>query len=159
MDSHSLIHRFAAAASAARADDSLLPAGWSAADWTSLAALAQPIGIEAGDALITSGNTEQSLFLVCSGSVEVAYVARQTLTMSIMSHVPAGSIVGEQSFFDASPRSANVWAVEDCALLRIDLRDFERYALAEPRRAFELSFALGRVLALRLRATTARIGV
>jgi len=156
MNSYESICRFRRAAAAS--EDCLVIAHWNDADWASFAALCQPLAIEAGDALITTGYTEQSLFLVCAGAVEVVHVARPTLTVSTVSRVPAGSIVGEQAFFDASPRSANVWALDDCELLRIDLPDYQRYAQTEARRAFDFSFALGRVLAQRLRATTARIG-
>ena len=74
-----------------------------------------------------------------------------------MSYVGPGSIVGEQSFFDSAPRSANVWAVNDCVLLRIDLSDFERFAEKNSRLGYEIVFALGRILAQRLRSTTAKV--
>ena len=156
-DSAELIHRFATATGGA-GDDGLRLSSWIDAAWERLADFCQAQRVEAGDTVITAGNTEQTLYLVCRGSLEVAYVARPALTMSIVSRVPAGGVVGEQSFFDASPRSANVWAMEDSELLRLEWRDFERLAVNDARLGFEFCSALGGLLARRLRTTTARMG-
>lgn len=158
MDRFELIDRFRAAidADAHRPDRLALPR-WTTDNWHQLGSICEPLTIEAGEALITSGNTERALFLVIEGSVEVAFVIRQSLTVSIMSHVGAGAVVGEQAFFDSAPRSANVWAVDNCVLLKLDLREFERFADNNPRLGYELVFALGRILAQRLRSTTAKV--
>jgi CRP-like cAMP-binding protein len=72
-------------------------------------------------------------------------------SLSTIAKIWPGSVVGEIAFFDEGPRSAKVWAIEDSALLRLDFGDFQRYAAAHPVRTNELLFALGRLLALRLR--------
>ena len=69
----------------------------------------------------------------------------------------AGSVIGEQSFFDGQPRSANVWAVTDGELLCLTGDQFRVLSDSEPVLARDLLFALGRVLSLRLRNTTVRI--
>lgn len=158
MDKFELIDKFRDAID--RASESVevlaLPR-WSPDNWYQLAALCEPCVIEAGEAVITSGSAERTLCMVVEGSVEVAYVVRQSLTVSILSHVGPGSVVGEQAFFDSAPRSANVWAVESSTLLKIDLRTFERFAESNPRLGYEMVFALGRILAQRLRTTTAKV--
>jgi CRP-like cAMP-binding protein len=35
------------------------------------------------------------------------------LSRSLLAHIGAGSVIGEQSFFDSQPRLLNVWAVSD----------------------------------------------
>ncbi len=159
MDKFELIERFRDAADATpRSLDALAMPRWSVDNWYQLGAICEPMAVDAGDALITSGNTERALYLVGSGSVEVAYVVRQSLTISIMSHVAPGSVVGELSFFDSAPRSANVWAVENSQLLKLDLREFERFADGNPRLGYDVMFGLGRIMAQRVRSTTAKVG-
>ena len=157
MDKFELIDRFREKADAVGAEpDVLALPRWSADNWYQLAAATEPCEIAPGEALITTGNSERSLFLIVSGGVEVAYVVRQSLSVSVMSHVGAGSVVGEQAFFDSAPRSANVWAVDHSQMLKLELRAMERFADSNPRLGYELVFALGRILAHRLRATTAK---
>lgn len=158
MDKFELIDRFREVLDRGElANDLLALTRWTPDNWYQLASVCEPCAIDAGEALITSGNTERSLYLVVGGSVEVAYVVRQSLTVSIMSHVGPGSVVGEQAFFDSAPRSANVWAVDRSVLLRLDLRTFERFADSNPRLGYEMVFSLGRILAQRLRNTTAKV--
>jgi CRP-like cAMP-binding protein len=158
MDKFELTERFRdAAESTLKAPDSLAMTRWSIDNWYQLGTMCEPVSVDAGDALITSCNTERALYLVCSGSVEVAYVVRQSLTISIMSHVAPGSVVGELSFFDSAPRSANVWAVENSQLLKLELREFERFADSNPRLGYDIMFALGRIMAQRVRSTTAKV--
>ena len=74
-----------------------------------------------------------------------------------MSELCAGSVIGEQSFFDSEPRSANVWAVTDGELLCLTQERFHELAKAEPVLTRDLLFALGRILSLRLRNTSMRV--
>ena len=61
------------------------------------------------------------------------------------------------AFLDGLPRSAKVWAVTDSDLYRLDFADYERFAAAQPRRTCDLLFAIGRVVALRLRHSRMRV--
>lgn len=158
MDKYEWIDRFRETVDAsASAPGMLALPRWATDQWAQFAGLAEPLTIEAGDAVIATGSAERTIYLVVTGMVEVAYVVRQSLTVSIMTQVPPGSVVGELAFFDAGPRSANVWAVENSELLRINLRDFERFAEGNPRMAYDVVFALGRILAYRLRSTTSKV--
>lgn len=158
MDKYEWIDRFREAVDASASTPGILALPrWTPDQWAQFAGLTEPLTVEAGDAVIATGSAERALYLVVSGTVEVAYVVRQSLTVSIMTQVPAGSVVGELAFFDAAPRSANVWAVEDSQLLRVSLRDFERFAEGNPRMAYDVVFALGRIVAYRLRSTTSKV--
>jgi CRP-like cAMP-binding protein len=158
MDRLELIEQFREAVDAGvHLSDTIALPRWTHDHWYQFAEICDTVAVEAGDALISTGHSERALYLVASGSVEIALIIRQNQSVSIMSHVGAGSVVGELSFFDSAPRSANVWAVENCHLLRVELANFERFATNHPRMGYELLFALGRVLAHRLRSTTAKI--
>jgi CRP-like cAMP-binding protein len=66
-------------------------------------------------------------------------------------------VIGEQSFFDGQPRSANVWTVTDGELLCLTQEKFQRLSEAEPKLVHDLLFALARILSLRLRNTSLRV--
>jgi CRP-like cAMP-binding protein len=79
------------------------------------------------------------------------------VSLAPLAKITAGSIIGEQSFFDSQPRSANVWGVSDGELLRLDFDDFDRFAREELVLGRDLVFAAARVLSSRLRNTTVRV--
>ena len=79
------------------------------------------------------------------------------ISISPLAKISAGSVIGEQSFFDSEPRSANVWAVTDGELLCLTQERFHELARREPALVRDLLFALGRILSLGLRNTSMRV--
>jgi CRP-like cAMP-binding protein len=77
--------------------------------------------------------------------------------MTSLARISSGSILGEQSFFDGQPRSANVWAVADGTLLLLPYDRFTGFGEAEPELARDFLFAMARVLSIRLRNTSFRL--
>jgi CRP-like cAMP-binding protein len=77
--------------------------------------------------------------------------------MGSLTRIGPGSVLGEQSFFDANPRSATVWAVVDSEVAAMTPEQHAAFAAANPKLGRELLFALGRILAMRLRRTTAKV--
>jgi CRP-like cAMP-binding protein len=77
--------------------------------------------------------------------------------MGRVSLVGAGSVLGELAFFDGGPRSAGAWAVEDCEVAAMPPDQYAAFEQNSPALARELIFALGRILAIRLRRTTAKV--
>jgi CRP/FNR family transcriptional regulator, cyclic AMP receptor protein len=104
----------------------------------------------AGDAVVEAGASEQSLFLVLEGELEVLVPHGRRGHRRIAS-VGAGSVIGELSFFDGGARSALVRAVTPALLAELTPADFELLAVASPSLARRLLFDLGRILAQRLR--------
>jgi CRP/FNR family cyclic AMP-dependent transcriptional regulator len=104
-----------------------------------------------GDAVVEAGASEQSLFLVLEGELEVLVPHGRRGHRRIAS-VGAGSVIGELSFFDGGARSALVRAVTQALLAELTPADFELLAVASPSLARRLLFDLGRILAQRLRA-------
>ena len=104
-----------------------------------------------GDAVVEAGASEQSLFLVLEGELEVLVLHGRRGHRRIAS-VGAGSVIGELSFFDGGGRSALVRAVTPAVLAEMSRSEFDALAAASPDLARRLLFDLGRILAQRLRA-------
>ncbi|MGQ0751136.1 MAG: Crp/Fnr family transcriptional regulator [Betaproteobacteria bacterium] len=132
-----------------------LQLGWSEEAWSKLLSRTEPQRFRAGETVIQRGARDRALYFVAAGSLEVgAYPVGEAATP--IARVGMGSVIGEQSFFDGQPRSVNVWAVGDGELLRLTPEVFAAFCDDEPALARDLLMALGRVLSLRLRNTTAR---
>jgi CRP-like cAMP-binding protein len=77
--------------------------------------------------------------------------------MGRVAQVGAGSVLGELAFFDGGPRSAGAWAVDDCEVAAMTLDQYSAFEQSSPALARDLLFALGRILAIRLRRTNVKI--
>jgi CRP/FNR family cyclic AMP-dependent transcriptional regulator len=139
------------------AEDVLLLPGWGDADWDRLLGRTRTIPVRASEVVIQRGATDRTVSFVASGQFEVGITQVDGVSISPLARIAAGSVIGEQSFFDAMPRSANVWALSEGELLALDFEDFNRFGREEPALARDLLFALGRVLSVRLRNTTYRV--
>jgi len=149
---------FKGVASGARpVTDQLLLPEWGDADWNNVLDRTRPRPYRASEMVIQRGAADRELYFVVAGSLEVGITQVDGVSIVPLARITAGSVVGEQSFFDGQPRSANVWGVSDGGLLRLELEDFHRFGREEPALARDLLFALARVLSARLRNTTMRV--
>ena len=116
-----------------------------------------PRPVASSEIVIARGKDERHLYFTVAGEYEVggAYIGGASLTW--LARIPAGSVFGEQSFFDGLPRSANVWAQADGGLLVLPFDRYQAFARDAPALARDLAFALARILSLRLRNTTVRV--
>jgi CRP-like cAMP-binding protein len=103
-----------------------------------------------GDAIVTAGAFDRSLYLVIDGLLEVL-VTRGRRGYRRVATIGAGSVIGELSFFDGGARSALVRAVTPAELAELSPAEFDAFAVASPGLARRLLFDLGRILAKRLR--------
>jgi CRP-like cAMP-binding protein len=142
---------------AAAAGEALVPRGWSAEDWRELFRFTCLRRVSAADALIRRGDPDRTLYFILRGDLEVVVHSGDGLSMGPLTRVGAGSVLGEQSFFDGNPRSASVWAVDECDVAAMTPEQYAAFAAARPGLARELLFALGRILAIRLRRTTSKV--
>ena len=142
----------------AEAEYLLLP-GWREHEWQKLFAATTPRPFKASEFVIQRGVNDRALYFVAAGSLEVGVTYVDGVSMSPLAKIGAGSVIGEQSFFDAQPRSANVFAVTDGELLCLMPDKFRELSEAEPALVRDLLFALARILSLRLRHTTFRVRV
>ncbi len=136
---------------ASSGNDVLLLADASDEEWATLLAHTRSRRFGPGDAIVTAGATDQSLYLVLEGQLEVL-AERGRRGYRRLASVGAGSVIGELSFFDGGGRSALVRAVAPAVLAEMSRSEFDALAVASPDLARRLLFDLGRILAQRLRA-------
>lgn len=126
-------------------------------DWKALVKYAQNIRFSTGDRLLRAGETDDGVYILVSGRVEVIGKGRFGAEKSI-AEIDEGSVFGELAFFDQQPRSAGIRAISDGDVLRLTRAGFDQFAAWNPALARQLLFDLGRVLAYRFRrATTSSI--
>jgi CRP/FNR family cyclic AMP-dependent transcriptional regulator len=157
MDPTDWIEVFAGTDAGRRAPDALQLAHWEAEHWRKLLACTQPRPFRASDVVIQRGASDRTLHLVAAGALEVGVTHVDGVSMTSLARIGAGSVLGEQSFFDSQPRSANVWAVTDGMLLLLPYEAFTRFGGEEPALARDFVFAMARVLSIRLRNTSFRV--
>jgi CRP/FNR family transcriptional regulator, cyclic AMP receptor protein len=130
---------------------------WEDAQWGTLLQHTVPRHFRTSEVVIQRAAADRTLYLVAAGSLEVGVTHVDGVSMTSLARISAGSILGEQSFFDGQPRSANVWAVTDGTLLLLPFEAFSRFGDAEPALARDFLFAMARVLSIRLRNTSFRL--
>ena len=121
-------------------------------EWATLLAHTRSRRFGPGDAIVTAGTADQSLYLVLEGQLEVLATGRGRRGSRRLASVAAGSVIGELSFFDVGGRSALVRAVTPAVLAEMSRSEFDALAIASPDLARRLLLDLGRILAQRLRA-------
>jgi CRP/FNR family cyclic AMP-dependent transcriptional regulator len=99
--------------------------------------------------ILRAGDRDRSLYLICSGTVDVVVDTRQGPKK--VASIGEGSVFGEMAFFDGAPRSAHVYAKDAVEVASLSVARFEQIAAWRPRLAQKLLMDLGRVLSLRLR--------
>lgn len=146
---------FAKTGEAGSAKDALFIARWGTREWATLFSYGTVVKLPAGSTLIQQQEPHRALYFLISGRLEAA-ASYGEQTLAPLRVVDPGSVVGEVAFFDAAPRSARVWAVEDCEMLQLNIDEYSRFAADNLALANELLFGLGRLVAVRLRQLTVR---
>jgi CRP/FNR family transcriptional regulator, cyclic AMP receptor protein len=123
-------------------------------DWKALVKYAQNIHFRSGDMLLKAGETDDGVYILVSGRVEVIGKGSFGAEKSI-AEIDEGSVFGELAFFDQQPRSAGIRAMCEGDVLHLTRAGFEQLAAWNPALGRQLLFDLGRVLAYRFRRATA----
>jgi CRP-like cAMP-binding protein len=139
------------------APDVLALPHWGEDQWGKLLSITTPRQFRASEVVIQRNASDRTLYLVAAGLLEVGVTQVDGVSMTSLARIGTGSILGEQSFFDSQPRSANVWAVADGTLLLLPYDRFTQFGEAEPALARDFLFAMARVLSIRLRNTSFRL--
>ncbi len=119
-------------------------------EWQMIIQNARSIEFKKGDLLLKAGESDDALYIMVSGQVEVitnnsfGFVKR-------IACIAEGSVFGELAFFDNQPRSASIRAISTGQVLRISRHGFEQIAAWNPKLAQQFLFDLGRILAHRFR--------
>jgi CRP/FNR family cyclic AMP-dependent transcriptional regulator len=156
-DLESAVATFREGGSAATLSERLLLPRWRDEDLQQLFRFTSTRRVMAGDAIIRRGEPDRTLYFVLHGDLEVIAHSGDGLSLGRLALVGAGSVLGEVSFFDGGPRSAGAWAVDDCEVAAMTPDQYAAFEESSPALARELLFALGRILAIRLRRTTAKV--
>lgn len=146
---------FAERGEAGTANDALVIVQWGAGEWATLFSYGTMLTLSSGSTLIQQQEPYRTLYFLISGRLEAA-ASYGEQTLAPLRVVYPGSVVGEVAFLDGAPRSARVWAVEDCELLQLNFEDYARFAAENMKLANDLLFGLGGLVAMRLRHLTVR---
>lgn len=123
------------------------------AQWQRLLAHTTSRRFTTGEWLIREGETDDALYFVNSGELEVLMPRGRALPRQL-AVIRSGSVVGEQSFLDHQPRSTSIRALTEGEVFRFSREKFLVFSARDPALARDLLFDLGRIVSLRLRDTT-----
>ncbi len=116
--------------------------------------LADPTMYLAGEIIVKQGDPGNAMFYVADGKCRV--VRRRDGDLVELDRLDAGDIFGEVALFDHLPRSADVQAVTDCILLKVNEGVLRALAGFFPAAAFKLLLGIAREMSNRLRRTSSR---
>src|SRR5690348_15844503 len=120
--------------SSSASGDHLSPVNWSDEDWRELFRFTNVRQIKAGDILIRYGDRDRTLYFILGGKLEVVVHSGDSLSLGPLTRTGAGSVLGEQSFFDGMPRSASVWATDQCNVAAMSPEQYGAFETANPAR-------------------------
>jgi CRP/FNR family cyclic AMP-dependent transcriptional regulator len=108
--------------------------------------------VKRGATIFTKGESGQSMFAVCSGSVKISVPSLEGKD-AVFNFINEGGIFGEIALLDGHPRTADAIAAANCQLMMIDRRDFLPLLHSYP----ELAVKVIDVLCRRLRHTSEQV--
>ena len=112
--------------------------------------------VRTGEFVVRKGERGTEMYMVVSGRVRVSDRLADG-TEKVLAQLEPGAVFGEMALVSQEPRSASVVAETPAEVLRLDLEAFERIRRRFPFTGAKLFRNLARVLALRLRHTTAML--
>lgn len=124
--------------------------GLSEDEWQMVIQNARSIEFSPGDLLLKASESDDALYIMVSGEVEVVSTNSFGFVKRIAS-IAEGSVFGELAFFDSKPRSASIRAITNGQVLRVSRHGFDQIAAWNPKLAQQFLFDLGRILAYRFR--------
>ena len=116
--------------------------------------LADPTVYRGGEIVVRQGEKGNAMYYVAEGHCRV--VSRRAGDLVELDRLAEGDIFGEVSLFDHLPRSADVQAVTDCILLKINEGVLRALAGVFPGAAFKFLLGIAREMGNRLRKTSTR---
>ncbi|MDH5453174.1 MAG: cyclic nucleotide-binding domain-containing protein [Paracoccaceae bacterium] len=123
--------------------DSRLGFELSDVDASKLAELMQTRELRGGDYLIVEGTTDDSLYIVVEGNLEVVKRTAADGVASI-AIVREGQLAGELSFLDSSVHTVGLRALSDTKVLGLARQDFEKIIDGDPQLVYKVMRAVAR---------------
>jgi CRP-like cAMP-binding protein len=116
--------------------------------------LFDPVTAAAGEIIVRQDELGDCMFIVVHGRLRVVHHhGERKLDLAVLKD---GDFFGELALVDHGPRSADVIAETDAALLKITQAAISAVAGVYPTAAFKLLIAIGRLMVERLRACNRR---
>lgn len=106
-----------------------------------IAALLEEESFEKGQYVVNEGDLGKELYIIVKGEVEVVVGGNRVAVMK------AGKSFGEMALIDSQPRSADIIALEDLLLLKMERDDFHEIL----KQREEVSLGVVKVLNQRIR--------
>lgn len=116
--------------------------------------LADPTAYRAGEMIVRQGDPGTGMFYVVEGKCRV--VSRRAADLVELDQLGPGEIFGEVSMFDHQPRSADVEAMSDCIMLKVNEGVLRALAAFFPGAAFKFLLGIAREMGNRLRRSNVR---
>ena len=95
-----------------------------------------------GEVIIRQGETDDSMFVIQQGQVEIVVLRDGTETR--LRVAGEGELLGEMAIFDHQPRSATARALGTVRALTVDKKNFLRRVSEDPSIAFKLVETMSR---------------
>jgi CRP-like cAMP-binding protein len=116
--------------------------------------LLDPVMAKAGDIVVHQDDLGDCMYILVTGKCRVVHHKNgRGIDLAILKE---GDFFGELALVDEGPRSADVIALEDVALLKITQAVVAAVAGVYPTAAFKLLIAIGRIMVERLRLANQR---
>ena len=125
---------------------------WSSVEISAVLALGEVVEFSPGTKLIELGSeADHDIYIIVSGELEVVRTVGEVEQR--LSMIQAGDLIGEMSFVDGQPRSADVRALKRTKALRIRPDDLESFCQANPHVGLKFMREIAKILSFRLRTT------
>jgi CRP-like cAMP-binding protein len=116
--------------------------------------LLDPLSAAPGQLVVRQDDVGDCMFIVVQGSCRVVHhKGGRDIELAVLKE---GDFFGELALVDEGPRSADVIAITDVALLKISQAVIAAVAGVYPTAAFKLLIAIGRIMVERLRRANQR---
>jgi CRP/FNR family cyclic AMP-dependent transcriptional regulator len=124
-------------------------------DWQRFLNFGEPLELDDGDVVVEQYETDQRVFVLESGQLEV--LVRQSAhgpaNKVALVEAPPSKVFGEQTFLDGQPRSATLVAKGPTRVRAFSMDAFDRLRVEEPELACAFLFDVARALSVRFRRT------
>jgi CRP/FNR family cyclic AMP-dependent transcriptional regulator len=112
--------------------------------------------VKKNDKIFEEGDEPDYFYIVTKGKVRISKVV-SGFGEEALAVLPQGAYFGEMELIDATPRSAQAVAHEDCLLHQIALKDFHELINTDQELAVALLWNIVRTLSRRLNATNDKV--
>ncbi|MBI4652572.1 SLC26A/SulP transporter family protein [Candidatus Desantisbacteria bacterium] len=111
----------------------------------------EKVEFSANEKIITYGDTDRSMFLLIKGSVDVIIPILEQRKKRLQTNT-FGSMFGEMSLIDGTPRSADIIACESSVCFKLSINNFYKLINEYPKIALKLYAAIALITAKKLRS-------